>query len=165
MKLEKQTNKQPHLQKLFERGCMEHYFKHDKFSSPKIASDMESLHGYKYWPHHLGWWKIMFYFTPQRPPPPPQKRNNNNKKTPPLNLQSRRGNSCFKGTGSWFSACLLIKMLFFCRDMLYRLWKHYDHVIMLSKNQTAHSPGSHLINLGANSWKLINHGIKPSGQQ
>ena len=41
----------------------------------------------------------------------------------------------------------------------------YDHVVMLSKNQSAYSPGSHLINLGANSCKLINHGIKPSGQQ
>ena len=41
----------------------------------------------------------------------------------------------------------------------------YEHVVMLSKNQSAYSPGSHLINLGANSCKLINHGIKPSGQQ
>ena len=41
----------------------------------------------------------------------------------------------------------------------------YDHVVMLSKNQSAFSPGSHLINLGANSCKLINHGIKASGQQ
>ena len=41
----------------------------------------------------------------------------------------------------------------------------YDHVIMMSKNQSAHSPGSHLINLCANNCKLINHGIKPSGQQ
>ena len=29
---------------------------------------------------------------------------------------------------------------------------------MFSKNQSAHSPGSPLINLGANSCKLINHG-------
>ena len=36
---------------------------------------------------------------------------------------------------------------------------------MLSKNQSEHSPGSHLIKLGANSCKLINHGIKPSGEQ
>ena len=64
-----------------------------------------------------------------------------------------------KGTGSRFSACSFIKMLFFCRDML------YDHVIMLWKNQSAHSPGSHLISLCANNCKLINHGIKPSGQQ
>ena len=70
-----------------------------------------------------------------------------------------------KGTGSRFSACLLTKVLFFCRDMLYRLWKQFDHVIMLSKNQSAHYPGSHWINLGANSSKLINHGIKPVGQQ
>ena len=114
MKLEKQTNKQPHQQKFFERGCMEHYFKHDKFSSPKIASDMESLHGYKYWPHHLAWlMKNNVLFHSQTPSPHHhKKRHNNNKKTPPLNLQ------CFKGTGSWFSACLLIKMLFFCRDML-----------------------------------------------
>ena len=41
----------------------------------------------------------------------------------------------------------------------------YDHVIMLLKNQSAHSPGSYLINLGAISCKLINHEIKPSGQQ
>ena len=40
-----------------------------------------------------------------------------------------------------------------------------DHVIMMSKNQSAHSPGSHLINLCAHNCKLINHGIKPSGQQ
>ena len=57
------------------------------------------------------------------------------------------------------------KCCIFCQDMVYRLCKQYDHVIMLSKNQSAHSPGSHLINLGANSCKLINHGIKPSGQQ
>ena len=56
----------------------------------------------------------------------------------------------FKGTGSRFSACSLIKMLFFCRDMLYRPCKQYDHVIMWSKNQSAHSPGRshlHLVNL------------------
>ena len=46
-----------------------------------------------------------------------------------------------------------------------RLCKQYDHVIMMSKNQSAYSPGSHLINLCANNCKLINHGIKPSGQQ
>ena len=56
-----------------------------------------------------------------------------------------------KGTGSQFSTCSLTKILFFCRDMLYHLRKQYDHVIMLSKNQSAHSPGSHLINSGANS--------------
>ena len=44
-----------------------------------------------------------------------------------------------KGTGSRFSACSYIKMLFFCWDMLYRLWKQYDHVIMLAKNQSAYS--------------------------
>ena len=70
-----------------------------------------------------------------------------------------------KGTGSRFSACSLIKMLSFCRDMLYRLCTQYDHVIMLSKNQSAHSNGSYLINLFANSCRFINHGIKPSGQQ
>ena len=32
-----------------------------------------------------------------------------------------------KGTGSRFSACTYIKMLFFCRDMLYHLCKQYDH--------------------------------------
>ena len=46
-----------------------------------------------------------------------------------------------------------------------RLCKQYDRVIMMSKNQFAHSPGSHLINLCANNCKLINRGIKPSGQQ
>ena len=35
-----------------------------------------------------------------------------------------------KGTGSRFSACSFSKMLFFCRDMLYRLCKEYDHVII-----------------------------------
>ena len=58
----------------------------------------------------------------------------------------------FKVTGSRFSACSLIK-------------KQYDHVIIMSKNQSAHSPGSYLINLDAISCKLINHGIKPWGQQ
>ena len=32
----------------------------------------------------------------------------------------------------------------FCRDMLYRLCKQCDHVIMLLRNPSAHSPGSHL---------------------
>ena len=41
----------------------------------------------------------------------------------------------------------------------------YDHVIVLSKNQSAHSPGRQLINLGKNSCKLINSGMKPSDQQ
>ena len=44
-----------------------------------------------------------------------------------------------KGTCSWFSACSFMKILFFCRDMLYHLCKEYDHVIMLSKNYL-HSP-------------------------
>ena len=70
-----------------------------------------------------------------------------------------------KGTQSRFSACSFIKMLFFCRDKLYLLFKEYDHVIMSSKNQYAHSPGSHLIKLCENSCKLMNHGIKPFGQQ
>ena len=73
-----------------------------------------------------------------------------------------------KGTGSRFSACLLTKVLFFCRKMLYRLCKQYDHVIMnccqITNLHTPHT-GSHLINLGANSCKLIKHGIKPLGQQ
>ena len=42
---------------------------------------------------------------------------------------------------------------------------NYDHVITMSKNQSAHFPGSQLINLCANSCKLINYGIKRSGQQ
>ena len=58
---------------------------------------------------------------------------------------------CFKGTRSQSSACLFIKMLCFCQHMLYHPYKQYDHVIMLSKNQSStRSPGSHLhlINLG-----------------
>ena len=43
----------------------------------------------------------------------------------------------FKGTGSRFRACSFMKMLFFCGDMLYRLCKQYDHVKMMSKNQSA----------------------------
>ena len=58
-----------------------------------------------------------------------------------------------KGTGSWFSACSFIKMLFFCRNMLYRLCKQYDHVLMLSKNQSAYSPGSHLHLIDLNIFK------------
>ena len=38
-------------------------------------------------------------------------------------------------------------------------------VIMMSKNQSVHSPGSHLIKLCENNCKLNNHGIKPSSQQ
>ena len=49
--------------------------------------------------------------------------------------------------------------------MVYRICKQYDHVIMLSKNQSAHSPGIHLIHVCASGCKFINHGIKPSGQQ
>ena len=59
----------------------------------------------------------------------------------------------FKGTGPRFSACSYIKMLFFCPDMLYRLCKQYDHAIMLSKNQSAHSPGSHLHLINLNICK------------
>ena len=70
-----------------------------------------------------------------------------------------------------FSACSFIKMLFLCQDMLYRLCIQYDHVIMLSKNQSPHSPGSHLhlinfwVDQFAKSSKLINHGINPPRQQ
>ena len=46
-----------------------------------------------------------------------------------------------------------------------RLCKQCDHVIMMSKNQSARSPGSHSINLCANNRKLIKDGIKPSSQQ
>ena len=67
----------------------------------------------------------------------------------------------FKGTVPRFSTSSLIKMLFFCRDMLYRLCKQCDHVIMLSKNQSAHSPGSHLLKLCAHSCKFINHDHQP----
>ena len=44
-----------------------------------------------------------------------------------------------KGTCSRFSACAFIKLMFFCRDMLYLVHKQFDHVIMLSKNQSAQS--------------------------
>ena len=57
------------------------------------------------------------------------------------------------GTGSRFSACSFIEMLFYCVDMLYRLCKQYYHVIMLSKNQSAHSPGSHLHLINLNICK------------
>ena len=43
----------------------------------------------------------------------------------------------FKGKGSRFRACSFMKMFFFCGDMLYRLRKQYDHVKMMSKNQSA----------------------------
>ena len=55
--------------------------------------------------------------------------------------------------------------IFLPGDILYRLCKQYDHVLMLLKNQSAHSAGSHLNNLCPNSCKFINHGTKPSGQQ
>ena len=75
------------------------------------------------------------------------------------------GSSREKNVWQVHGTCSFIKMLFFCQDILYRLFKQYDHVIMLSKNQSTHSFGSHLINLCANSCKLINHtGIKQSGQ-
>ena len=77
----------------------------------------------------------------------------------------KQNTDIIKGTCSRFSACLIIKMLFFCRDMLYLLYKQYDHVIMSSKNQYAHSPGSHFIKFCENNCKLKTHGIKPSGQQ
>ena len=84
---------------------------------------------------------------------------------PPFLLFEESGQGGIKGTSSRFSACSFIQMLFFCRDMLYCLCTQYDHVIIFSKNQSAHSPGSYLINLFANSCKFINHGIKPSSQQ
>ena len=61
--------------------------------------------------------------------------------------------NCIKGTGTWLNACSFIKMLFFCRDMLYCLCKQYDRVIMLSKNQSAYSPGSHLHLINLNICK------------
>ena len=36
---------------------------------------------------------------------------------------------------------------------------------MMSKNQSAHTPGSHLINVCANNCKLINYRINPLGEQ
>ena len=47
-----------------------------------------------------------------------------------------------------------IKMLFFW-NMLYRLCKQYDPVIMLSKNQSEHSPGCHLRLINLNICKLL----------
>ena len=44
-------------------------------------------------------------------------------------------------------------------------WGRDDHDIMMSKNQSAHSPVALTLSTGANSCKLINHGIKPLGQQ
>ena len=58
-----------------------------------------------------------------------------------------------KGRGSQFSACSFIKMLFCCRDILHHVCKQHDHVIMLSKNQSAHSPGSHLHSINLNICK------------
>ena len=42
-------------------------------------------------------------------------------------------------TGSQFSACSFIKMLFFCQDMLYRLFKQYDHVIISCQRTNLHT--------------------------
>ena len=89
-----------------------------------------------------------------------------------------------KGTGSRFSACLFIKMLFFCQDTLYRLCKQYDHLVMkaaqykflilwschnvikepictLTRQSLALDQLKHL---QIAVIKLIKHGIKPSGQ-
>ena len=68
-------------------------------------------------------------------------------------IQQIISSQLLKGTGSWLSACSFIKMLFFCRDILYRVCKQYDHVIMLSKNQSALSPGSHLHLINLNICK------------
>ena len=57
---------------------------------------------------------------------------------------SKQSSAFFRGQVHGSAHAPYIKMLFFCRDMLYHLCKQYDHVIMLSKNQSAHSPGSHL---------------------
>ena len=67
--------------------------------------------------------------------------------------------------------CMLVNQnAIFLPGLAVSSMKAICHVIMLSKNQSAHSPGSHLINLahmslGANSCKFINHDIKPLGQQ
>ena len=89
-----------------------------------------------------------------------------------------------KGTGSRFSACLFIKMLFFCQDTLYRLCEQYDHLVMkaaqykflilwschnvikepictLTRQSLALDQLKHL---QIAVIKLIKHGIKPSGQ-
>ena len=34
-----------------------------------------------------------------------------------------------KGTGSRLSACSFVKMLVSCRDLVYRLYNQYDHVM------------------------------------
>ena len=66
----------------------------------------------------------------------------------------------FKGTGSRFSVCSFIKMLFFCRYMLHRPCKQYDHVILLSNNQSAHSSGSHFHLINLNICKYSETSIK-----
>ena len=75
-----------------------------------------------------------------------------------------------KGKVSRFSARSFINKLFLLpgHAVLSMQAKLSDmHMIMsaLSKNQSTHSPGSHLINLCANSCKFINKKIKPLGRQ
>ena len=91
---------------------------------------------------------------------PFSKDNTKNLTTTALHLPILRSVKCFaclEGTGSRLSACSFVKMLFFCLDMLYRLCKHCDHVIMLSKNQSSHSPGTHLHLINLNICKYSKH--------
>jgi len=81
-----------------------------------------------------------------------------------MHMFPRTVNLPLKGQVHGFTAhASYSKCCIFCQDMLYHLCKQYNHVIMLSKNQSPHSPGIHLTNLCVNSCKFINHGIKPSG--
>ena len=48
---------------------------------------------------------------------------------------------------------LIYQNAVFCWNMLYHLCKQNDHVIMLSKTQSAHSPGSHLHLINLNICK------------
>ena len=69
-----------------------------------------------------------------------------------------------KGEVSRFSGMLINQNAFFNAgtDCIV----HASDMIMsvLSKNQSAHSSGSHLINLCANNCKFINYRMQPSGR-
>ena len=73
--------------------------------------------------------------------------------TKSLTFTKRAVHVTFKGPGSRLSACSFVKMMFFCRDMVHRLCKQYVHVIMLSRNQSASSPDSHLHLINLNIYK------------
>ena len=56
----------------------------------------------------------------------------------------RDSHLCLKGTGFTIQRMFIYQNAVSLPDMMYHLCKQNDHVIMLSKNQSAHSPGSHL---------------------